>query len=47
MKLNGTEIKLTPTQKKLEPDTETPTLIKTEVGIGYRLATEGLQVPTR
>jgi two-component system KDP operon response regulator KdpE len=29
-------------RKKLEPDAEPPILIKTEVGIGYRLSTEGL-----
>ena len=29
-------------RKKLEPNAEAPSLIKTEVGIGYRLSTEGL-----
>ena len=29
-------------RKKLEGDADTPSLIKTEVGIGYRLSTEGL-----
>jgi two-component system KDP operon response regulator KdpE len=29
-------------RKKLEADTNAPALIKTEVGIGYRLSTEGL-----
>jgi two-component system KDP operon response regulator KdpE len=29
-------------RKKLEADTDAPTLIKTEVGIGYRLSSEGL-----
>ena len=29
-------------RKKLEPDAEPPILIKTEVGIGYRLSTAGL-----
>ena len=33
---------ITHLRKKLEADTDAPTLIKTEVGIGYRLSTEAL-----
>jgi two-component system, OmpR family, KDP operon response regulator KdpE len=33
---------ITHLRKKLEADTDAPSLIKTEVGIGYRLSTEGL-----
>jgi two-component system KDP operon response regulator KdpE len=38
---------ITHLRKKLEASTHTPSLIKTEVGIGYRLSTECLELPQR